>query len=149
MMLRNIFKRVRLGRAPNTPRMLSRSQLSILSVLSLAVSSALGDEAYVGTAFHFVPGQGACGHVNNGTQLVGSVSRKFFTTYPGATANPNKNPLCHKKLFVQANKRSVIVDIIDFWVDNLPQNSVGLSDTAFKLFAPLDDGVVDVTWTVI
>lgn len=46
----------------------------------------------IGTFYNV--GLGACGITNVDTDFIAAVSYDFFDSYPGATANPNLNPLC-------------------------------------------------------
>ncbi|KAJ3512369.1 hypothetical protein NLJ89_g3562 [Agrocybe chaxingu] len=109
-------------------------------ILSLSVSSMA--QKHVGTLFNFVPGVGACGFTNSSSQLVGSVSNSFFNTFPGATSNPNKNPLCRRSLLVQYNSKSVKAQVVDFFVANNSEYNVGLSSAAFAQLADVNDGIV-------
>lgn len=77
------------------------------------------------------------------------------------------NPLCQKHLLISckslchskpaswltetylAGTKNVTAAIVDFFVADAPLN-VGLSPTAFEMFAPLDDGIVpNVIWSVV
>ncbi|KAF9465177.1 hypothetical protein BDZ94DRAFT_1189734 [Collybia nuda] len=120
----------------------------ILLVISCFFVSVLAQN-HTGTLFNFAPGLGACGFTNTSTQIVGSVSSSFFNSFPGATDNPNKNPICKKSLFITSGGKNITAAIVDFFVADAPEN-VGLSPTAFKTFAPLSDGIVpNVTWSVV
>ena len=44
-------------------------------------------------------GLGACGITNSDTDYIVAVSQELFDSYPGYSgANPNKNPVCNKKI---------------------------------------------------
>lgn len=43
-------------------------------------------------------GLGACGKTNNDTEFVVAVPFALYDAYPGATPNPNLNPICGKKI---------------------------------------------------
>ena len=38
--------------------------------------------------FYFIPSEGACGHINTDTDIVASVSRAFFDSYPSVLRAP-------------------------------------------------------------
>ncbi|KAF8161570.1 hypothetical protein B0H34DRAFT_796336 [Crassisporium funariophilum] len=122
----------------------------LVLLLSLCIASVLAqNQNYTGTLFIFTPGLGACGYTNNSQQLVASVPGRVFNSYPGATANPNKNPICHHKLTVSNGVKKVTAAIVDFNNDPTP-NNVGLSMPGFEQFGTVDDGVVrGVTWTIV
>ncbi|KAJ7751937.1 hypothetical protein DFH07DRAFT_960773 [Mycena maculata] len=62
----------------------------------------------------YEPGLGACGVTNNAKQLIVAVGHGVFDSYPGADAsNPNKNPICGKKLKATYGQKSVIVTVED------------------------------------
>ncbi|KIY68298.1 hypothetical protein CYLTODRAFT_351596 [Cylindrobasidium torrendii FP15055 ss-10] len=66
---------------------------------------------FVGT--YYTPGLGACGVTNGEADYIVAVSRTLYDTYPGATPNPNLNPICGKKLRATYNGRSVVVAVED------------------------------------
>ncbi|KAJ7122354.1 hypothetical protein C8R44DRAFT_541355, partial [Mycena epipterygia] len=102
--------------------------------------------------FQFDPGLGACGWTNTSAQAVGTVSNTTFSSYPGATRNPNKNPICGRLLVITspANK-TVKVFIVDFFPEdeNAKANDVGMTTAEFATLANPDDGIIDdVTWNI-
>ncbi|XP_006460547.1 hypothetical protein AGABI2DRAFT_135709 [Agaricus bisporus var. bisporus H97] len=100
--------------------------------------------------FLFDPGQGACGFTNTSTQIVASVSRQIFTTYPNATKNPNKNPICKHQVSIFYGGKTLAAPIVDFFTDPNAQLNVGLSLPGFEQFASRDDGIVEgVRWTIV
>ncbi|CCM03001.1 uncharacterized protein FIBRA_05116 [Fibroporia radiculosa] len=122
----------------------SKSSVALLA-LFLGVAKA---QTGTGTLFWFTPGVGACGFTNTTDQSVASVSEEVFNNYPGATYNPNDNPICHHNLTVTYNGTSVVAQIVDYYVST-PYNRVGLSESAFDVFAPSSQGIVpNVTWVV-
>jgi hypothetical protein len=42
------------------------------------------------------PGLGACGISNSDSDLIVAVSATTFDQFPGATGNPNNNPICNR-----------------------------------------------------
>ncbi|RDB20661.1 hypothetical protein Hypma_012246 [Hypsizygus marmoreus] len=115
----------------------------------LLVATVANAQVHTGTLFWFIPELGACGFTNTSRQLVASVSSTFFNTFPGATPNPNNNPICTRKLLITSGAKNVTASIVDLFVEDAPFD-VGLSPAGFVTFAPLDDGIVpNVFWSVV
>ncbi|KAI0742257.1 RlpA-like double-psi beta-barrel-protein domain-containing protein-containing protein [Daedaleopsis nitida] len=107
---------------------------SALSAATLGYAVTLsGDVTWYDT------GLGACGHANTDADFIVAVDHTTFDTWPGATANPNNNPLCGRTMRVDAGGRSVTVVITDKCMGCAP-GSVDLSPTAFLQLAPLGVG---------
>ncbi|KAF8916105.1 plant expansin [Mucidula mucida] len=89
--------------------------LWVVSALALPTNytPSLEARANVGEGTYYDPGLGACGITNVATDLIVAVSHTLYDTYPGATANPNLNPICNKKLTANYNGRSVTVTVTD------------------------------------
>ncbi|KAI0315163.1 hypothetical protein OF83DRAFT_1062596 [Amylostereum chailletii] len=121
----------------------------MLRLLSLSALFALAAcQNHTGTLFTFDPGLGACGFTNTTAQTVATVSEQFFNSFPGATANPNLNPICTHNLTVSFNGTNVTAQIVDLFPDG-PEFNVGLSPPGFTKFATIDQGIVNnVTWGV-
>ncbi|EPT02496.1 hypothetical protein FOMPIDRAFT_158308 [Fomitopsis schrenkii] len=128
--------------------------LTKASLVALASSLASHASAQVlnstdGTLFWFTPGLGACGYTNTSDQYVASVAAGVFQGYPGATANPNDNPICQHNLTVSYNGTSVTAQIVDY-CPNCSDTYVGLSPVGFEDFASTDQGIVNnVTWEIV
>ncbi|KAJ7169243.1 hypothetical protein C8R43DRAFT_1231834 [Mycena crocata] len=127
--------------------------LSIAYLCLALLSGALASPPQTGTVFQIDPGMGACGWTNTSTQAVGSVSATTFKTFPGATANPNKNPICHHSLVVQVGDKNVTVEVVDYFKEtrHAHANDVGIPVMQFaKLDPDLDDGIIEnATWYII
>ncbi|KAH8103499.1 hypothetical protein BXZ70DRAFT_734699 [Cristinia sonorae] len=126
-------------------------QFRLLStVLTAASIVAVSAQTQTGTLFNFVPGLGACGFTNTSTQIVASVSAHTFSTFPGATPNPNNNPICTHSLKITHNNVTVTAPIVDFFTATGVDSNVGLSAAGFVKFAPLSDGIVPgVVWQIV
>ncbi|KAF8181803.1 hypothetical protein BJ912DRAFT_605139 [Pholiota molesta] len=121
-------------------------------LLSFSLVSSMAQMHGTGDLFNFVPGLGACGNTNNSEQIVASVSTAVFSKFPGATANPNKNPICQHKILIVSGKKNVTASIVDFFASESKNdaNNVGLSSSGFDKFANESDGIVpNVTWSII
>ncbi|KAF9561902.1 hypothetical protein CPC08DRAFT_707080 [Agrocybe pediades] len=119
-----------------------------LLLVSLAAVSSLAQTIH-GNLFLFVPDLGACGVTNTSEQVVASVPSKVFSSFPGAGANPNKNPICHHSVFIKFGSTNLTVPVVDYYVDKSTTN-VGLSRAGFVKFADVNDGIVhNVSWSVV
>ncbi|KAJ7208973.1 RlpA-like double-psi beta-barrel-protein domain-containing protein-containing protein [Mycena pura] len=106
-------------------------------------------DAHQGDITFYTPGLGACGQVNTADQLVVAVNAAVFDSFPGATANPNLNPICGHQLRVNFNLHTIITTVVDRCVACGP-NDIDLSPAAFEQFAPLSTGRVhDVNWRIL
>ncbi|KAI0318975.1 RlpA-like double-psi beta-barrel-protein domain-containing protein-containing protein [Amylostereum chailletii] len=99
----------------------------ILAAVSLALSAsaipapspATGlatrqfEGTHTGQGTYFEVGLGACGRQNSDADFIAAVSESFFDTYPGATPNPNNNPVCQRRITAQYQGRSVTVAVAD------------------------------------
>jgi len=92
---------------------------------------------------------GSCGISNSDSELVVGVSSEFFNDFPGATSNPNKNPICNKQLYAAYKGKHVTVKIVDTCV-GCGKYDLNFSPTAFDKLASEDDGrIYNVQWHVI
>ncbi|KAJ7077683.1 hypothetical protein B0H15DRAFT_861506 [Mycena belliarum] len=132
--------------------MTSTSKLLVSLVFAVAALAAPQRAAVIGTVFQIDPDLGACGWKNTSAQAVGAVSATTFHSYPGATANPNKNPICHHNMNITANGITVVVQIVDYFKEdpNAGPNDVGIPVPQFVKMAPVRDGIIeDATWIII
>ncbi|KAH9833602.1 uncharacterized protein C8Q71DRAFT_774126 [Rhodofomes roseus] len=117
------------------------------SFLGLASAQALNSTN--GTLFWFTPGLGACGFTNTSDQVVASVSADVFNNFPGATPNPNDNPICDHNLTVSYNGTNVTAPIVDYAPD-ASESYVGFSPAAFEEFESTDAGIISgVEWEIV
>jgi len=94
-------------------------------------------------------GLGSCGLTNDNSQLVVGVSTGFFNDFPGATTNPNNNPICGKKITASFGGKSVTVEIVDKCT-GCAQFDLNFSPAAFDVLANEDLGRIhNVTWFVV
>ncbi|KAH9930556.1 RlpA-like double-psi beta-barrel-protein domain-containing protein-containing protein [Amylocystis lapponica] len=117
--------------------------------VALASAVALGRaQTNTGEATYYYPGLGACGITNTQDQYVVAVSVDFYNDYPGATSNPNDNPICQHSLTANYNGNSVTVAIVD-QCEACAYYDIDLSPAAFQGLADLSVGRLDgVTWSV-
>ncbi|KAG7091844.1 hypothetical protein E1B28_008247 [Marasmius oreades] len=107
----------------------------------------IASATYNGDATYYAPGLGACGRNNNANELVAAVAATIFDTFPGATANPNNNPICGRPAVVTYQGKSVTVTIVDR-CPGCGTTGIDLSPAAFQILAPLSVGRIPVQWTV-
>ncbi|KAK7685814.1 hypothetical protein QCA50_011160 [Cerrena zonata] len=130
--------------------MLISRVLALSSVLVMLSLAKFGNAITTGTgqATFYAPGLGACGHVNTDQDFIVAVSRELFDTFPGATANPNANPVCNQPLTANFEGQTVTVTVVDR-CEGCQINDIDLSPTAFQQLASLDAGRLSgVTWTI-
>ncbi|KAJ7215064.1 hypothetical protein GGX14DRAFT_443711 [Mycena pura] len=140
--------------------MLSGTNFKVL--LSLACAAVTSAVPTTGTVFQITPGIGACGWTNTSMQAVGSVSNTTFNHFPGATKNPNKNPICNQWLRVTvpskavhgvqpAGNMTIEVQIVDFFKESpkAHANDVGIPVRMFSELANVKAGIIpNTTWEI-
>ncbi|KAH8091721.1 RlpA-like double-psi beta-barrel-protein domain-containing protein-containing protein [Cristinia sonorae] len=101
-----------------------------------------------GDATFYTPGLGACGGINTEKDFIVAVSTQIFNGFPGAGANPNKNPICGKKLTATSRGKKVTVKIVD-QCPGCSRDSIDLSPAAFNTLAdPATGRLHNVRWTI-
>ncbi|KAI0057692.1 hypothetical protein BV25DRAFT_1812113, partial [Artomyces pyxidatus] len=94
---------------------------------------------------YFSPGLGACGEKSSSKDLIVAVGHERFDDYPGATSNPNDNPICGKKITAHYGSKSVTVKVVDRCT-GCSKNDLDFSPTAFSKLAAESKGRIDITW---
>ncbi|KLO11969.1 hypothetical protein SCHPADRAFT_941616 [Schizopora paradoxa] len=100
----------------------------------------LAGQRFTGDATFFEPGLGACGITNGPNDFIAAASHQMFDTFPGATANPNNNPICGKSVTASVNGHSVTVTITDRCAGCGGLGDLDFSPAAFQQLAPLSVG---------
>lgn len=103
------------------------------SLAAIGSSSKTGDATYYGT------GLGACGLVSNDTSMVAAASSMLFDSFPGATDNPNLNPICGRKVEATYGDNSVQVTIVDR-CGGCDIYDLDFSPSAFSKLASMEKG---------
>jgi len=101
---------------------------------------ARAGRTYTGDATFYSPGLGACGQTNGPNDFIAAASYKLFDSFPGATANPNNNPICGKSLTAKVNGKSVTVRITDRCAGCQGEGDLDFTPAAFQKLAPLSVG---------
>jgi hypothetical protein len=96
-----------------------------------------------GDATFYSTGLNACGTVDKDSDFIAAIPHATFDSFPGAGPNPNKNPLCQKRILVTYKGRSITVRATDRCGGCSNGNSLDFSPSAFKaLFDDFDLGRV-------
>ncbi|KAA1074994.1 hypothetical protein PGT21_026636 [Puccinia graminis f. sp. tritici] len=99
-----------------------------------------GDATYYGT------GMGACGIVSNDNSMIAAASHLLFDSFPGATANPNLNPICGRKVKATYQGKSVVVELVDRCT-GCALHDLDFSPAAFAQIGPMERGRLHgMTW---
>jgi len=130
--------------------MFSKLPLAVFVFLS-SVSCFANADPKVGEATWYHVNQhgapGACGKMHYDNEYVVAVAFGTFDTFPGATSNPNHNPICGKTLQATFEGKSVRVKVVDRCADCMIPGNIDLSPVAFKVLAKLGKGrLFGVTW---
>ncbi|KAJ4485251.1 barwin-like endoglucanase [Lentinula aciculospora] len=125
------------------------SGLALVAVPSNAspINSTLLARANSGDGTFYAPGMGACGITNSATDLIAAMAYATFDSYPGATANPNTNPICNKKVIANYQGKSVTVTITDRCAGCAGEFDLDFSPAAFDRLADESVGRIHgMTW---
>ncbi|WAQ83869.1 hypothetical protein PtA15_4A318 [Puccinia triticina] len=111
-----------------------------LEVPPIGLSTNSGDATYYGT------GMGACGIVSNDNSMIAAASHLLFDSFPGATANPNMNPICGRKVKATYQGKSVVVEVVDRCT-GCALHDLDFSPAAFAQIGPMERGRLHgMTW---
>ncbi|KAL1677898.1 RlpA-like double-psi beta-barrel-protein domain-containing protein-containing protein, partial [Schizophyllum commune] len=94
----------------------------------------------------FDVGLGACGITSTADQMVVAIAHDTFDNYPGATANPNLNPICGQQVRAYYNGKSVDVTIVDRCAGCNGAFDLDFSRGAFDKIADQGLGRIQITW---
>ncbi|KAF5385546.1 hypothetical protein D9757_006762 [Collybiopsis confluens] len=126
------------------------SSVALLAVPATAIpinTTVSARATFAGDGTFYEAGIGACGIVNTDADLIAAVGHGTFDTFPGATANPNLNPICGKKIIANFGGKSVTVAITDRCAGCAGAADLDFTPTAFGLLADLSVGRIHgVTW---
>lgn len=87
----------------------------------------------------FAPGLGACGITSTFDSPIVAVSHLLFDTYPGATLNPNDNPISGRKIMATYNRKRIIVTVADRCI-GCEMWDIDFSPASFGKIADVDVG---------
>ncbi|KAL1659988.1 hypothetical protein GGF50DRAFT_91604 [Schizophyllum commune] len=109
-------------------------------------STVLADGSHAGDGTFFDVGLGACGITSTADQMVVAIAHDTFDNYPGATANPNLNPICGQQVRAYYNGKSVDVTIVDRCAGCNGAFDLDFSRGAFDKIADQGLGRIQITW---
>lgn len=118
---------------------------SLILTAVAGISGVLAQGTGQGTWYN--PALGACGIFNTDADFIVAVGWQLFDSYPGATANPNLNPICGKTITASYQGKSIKATITDRCT-GCKGNDLDFTPAAFQaLIGPLSLGRVDgVSW---
>ncbi|KAF8876330.1 hypothetical protein BD779DRAFT_1449483, partial [Infundibulicybe gibba] len=90
-------------------------------------------------------GVGSCGTSHGDGEYVVAVLVHIYNSYPGATPNPNKNPICKRYLRVNYKGKSITVWVVDKCY-KCGANDIDLSRGAFGALAGLGSKPLTTQW---
>jgi hypothetical protein len=93
-------------------------------------------------------GLGACGITNTDSDFIAAVAESMFDGFPGATDNPNNNPICNKKARITRNGQTTTVTITDRCTACV-YGDLDLSPAAFNTLADPSIGRTEMTWEML
>ncbi|KII96152.1 hypothetical protein PLICRDRAFT_35086 [Plicaturopsis crispa FD-325 SS-3] len=121
----------------------------LASVVSLMTVSTV-NAANVGDGTFYAPGTGACGIFNTAADSIVAVSEAYFNSYPGATANPNLNPVCGKQISITYNGVTVPATITDKCGGCAGEFDLDMSPAVFdQLASELVGRITGVSWDFV
>ncbi|KAF9467022.1 plant expansin [Collybia nuda] len=123
--------------------------LYLASVL-VALSSLASVQAFTGDGTFYQPGLGACGNFNTANEFVVAMAHATYDSYPGATPNPNLNPICQRSIRATYQGKTVILRVVDRCAGCAGASDIDMSPAAFSVLAPLSAGRLQgVEWDYI
>jgi len=103
---------------------------------------------FSGDGTYYETGLGACGWYNSDTDYIAAVGAGYFDSYPGATANPNDNPICGRQITAQYGGNQVSVSIVDRCAGCAGAYDLDFSPSAFSQLADQSVGrLTGVQWS--
>ncbi|KAK0498082.1 hypothetical protein EDD18DRAFT_77267 [Armillaria luteobubalina] len=79
--------------------------------------------------------------------MIVAISHLLYDSYPGATANPNLNPICGKELVATYGGKSVTVTVTDKCMRYAGKYDLDFTPTTFSRLASTDVGrLARVDW---
>ncbi|KZV82255.1 hypothetical protein EXIGLDRAFT_729962 [Exidia glandulosa HHB12029] len=129
---------------------LTRFAAVTLAFTALAVATPvarqLGPQTGDGTFYDV--GLGSCGINSSPSENVVAVSQSVFDSFPGATANPNNNPICGQHATVSFNGKTIDVTIVDRCTGCAP-GDLDFSTGAFSQLADMSAGRIHgIQWSL-
>ncbi|KAJ3879651.1 RlpA-like double-psi beta-barrel-protein domain-containing protein-containing protein [Lentinula edodes] len=102
---------------------------------------------YSGDGTWYETGLGACGITNTDGDPIVAIGYQGFDSYPGATANPNDNPICKTKVTIYYEGKNATATITDRCAGCAGADDLDMSPSLFDTLVG-DPGIgrVSITW---
>jgi hypothetical protein len=100
-----------------------------------------------GEGTYYDTGLGACGITSNNAQHIAAVSHLMFDNFPGFRGgDPNKNPICGRRVTARYRGNSVTVTLVDRCT-GCAVTDLDFSPSAFNILSDPGAGRIDgVEW---
>jgi len=133
--------------AHNTPHLPLTTSSSSYETTTAPSGGGGSSGDYSGDGTYYGVSLGACGWTNTDNELVAAVSHILYDGWPGATANPNNNPICGRYATAHYGSNSVTVKVVDRCV-GCGKWDLDFSTDAFKILTnnDLNLGRIHITW---
>lgn len=117
----------------------------LISIRGAAADFLTGTQVGQGTWFN--PGLGSCGIMNTDSDYIAAVSHILYDSYPGnGGINPNRNPVCGRKINVTYQAKSVTITVTDR-CEACAETDLDVSPAAFSQLADISVGRLDeISW---
>ncbi len=116
---------------------------TVVSSTAAAASSSSSSSTFSGDGTYYSPGLGACGDTNSDSDYIVAISEDLFDTE--ATANPNNNPFCGRKIKASRNGASVEVTVVDRCT-GCALHDLDFSPSAFDNLGEEAEGRITIDW---
>lgn len=121
----------------------SGSSSASSSASSSSAPSSTGDgdgsgDGHTGQGTYYTPGLGSCGEQSSEDDMIVAVSHEMYDS-KSKGSDPNKNPLCGKKVEAQYGSRRVQVKVVDRCT-GCKHSDLDFSPKAFKKLASIGKG---------
>ncbi|CAO3587696.1 unnamed protein product [Absidia cylindrospora] len=110
--------------------------VTALVSFAMLVQAAPIEKRNSGSATYYDVGLGSCGNTNSNSEMVAALSSSIM----------NKSK-CGKSINIKSPKGSVTVKVVDT-CPGCDSNAIDLSPAAFKKLGDMNDGRIDVTWSM-
>ncbi|KAJ3748398.1 RlpA-like double-psi beta-barrel-protein domain-containing protein-containing protein [Lentinula detonsa] len=118
----------------------------LILTAALPIPRATDYTGGTGQGTYYDTGLTSCGQTYTDSDLIVALSHLFYDSYPGATANPNDNPVCGKKLTAHYQGKSVTVTVADRCT-GCAMYDLDFTPTGFQALSDLSVGRISgVVW---
>ncbi|KAJ3850314.1 RlpA-like double-psi beta-barrel-protein domain-containing protein-containing protein [Lentinula lateritia] len=117
------------------------------TVLAARQDTSASGTTHSGDGTWYETGLGACGITNTDGDPIVAIGYQSFDSYPGATANPNDNPICNKTVTIYYGGKNATATITDRCAGCAGADDLDMSPSLFDTLVG-DPGIgrVSITW---